>query len=476
MPSIEELAFKTNAHVTGIRWHDPSEQFIAEIGYHELSSVAPDGIVTTKRVRTVHYLGGNRDRDAYLAKFRALKDEWEQIVGQLRATYDKERERCERLGLPLPARFKPVWPDRKTVRRGQKPTVDFQAEVHPAVISVTPTFSPSLLTDAEADEDRRRLNLTVREAYALYVEQQQRRIGLMGGKGISQNTFVKHCQCLMLSLGLNETYSRPTRPINLDKRLGDLTANDYESFVMFWCNKAHLASERSAFNYTRAFRQMITRLEIRTPRRFKEIFEIRITEPTKITRYDADLLRIFTHNEVERVRMIALLALNCGYYQIDIARLKFEHITDFEGNPYQSGEMFIKRRRERTKHQNRFTTTTYIWPETQRLMEKFRAPLANPFGNYFLSQIGTPFSEKTVAWDIDKVKRDLKLRGKISMKQFRKIGASQIMALADSDAMHQYKANAFNAADAPYIDRDFTRLTNALKKFREKLIADGVMP
>ena len=41
--------------------------------------------------------------------------------------------------------------------------------------------------------------------------------------------------------------------------------------------------------------------------------------------------------------------------------------------------------------------------------------------------------------------------------------------------MHQYKSNALNAADAPYILEDYSILTNALKKFREKLIADGVL-
>lgn len=48
-------------------------------------------------------------------------------------------------------------------------------------------------------------------------------------------------------------------------------------------------------------------------------------------------------------------------------------------------------------------------------------------------------------------------------------------ALADSDAMHMYKANAATAADKPYVLDEFSRLTAALKRFREKLKADGVL-
>ena len=67
------------------------------------------------------------------------------------------------------------------------------------------------------------------------------------------------------------------------------------------------------------------------------------------------------------------------------------------------------------------------------------------------------------------------MKGQFSVKQFRKVGASQIKALCGSDAMHQYKSNALNAADAPYILEDYTILTKALQKFRDKLIADGVL-
>src|SRR6185369_2615627 len=118
---------------------------------------------------------------------------------------------------------------------------------------------------------------------------------------------------------------------------------------------------------------------------------LRVTIPPKIARYNADQMRALLNCANERARMFNLMALNLAYYPVDICRLRFSHITDAEGNPYQSGDMFITRQREKTKHQNSFTTTHFVWPETQALMERHRAP-ENPTESYFLSAHGTPFT------------------------------------------------------------------------------------
>jgi hypothetical protein len=108
-------------------------------------------------------------------------------------------------------------------------------------------------------------------------------------------------------------------------------------------------------------------------------------------------------------------------------------------------------------------------------MEQFRAPLGNSTGHYFYSQYGRPYTVKGLAWNLEQSILELGLRGQFSIKQFRKVGASVIKSLDGSDAMHQYKANALAAADKPYIDEDYSRLTKALKNFRDKLIADEVL-
>ena len=122
----------------------------------------------------------------------------------------------------------------------------------------TPLSPPPLEIIVAADDDlvqqSKLLKLTVRQAYTLYVEQQKKRVGLMAGKGINKDTFEKQVQCLTLGLGLNEPYNRSARPIDLDKRIGDLSAADYDDFVKFWCNPAIVRSERTTLNYTRTFR------------------------------------------------------------------------------------------------------------------------------------------------------------------------------------------------------------------------------
>ncbi len=464
MPIIAEIVQK-KSYETGIRFHEPSQQFIAEIGYHEVCEVAGDGTTTRKRVRTTHYLGGMSDRNAHIPRFRSIKADWEGTAVVLRREYDATQASRQVAGLPPLPRFKPVWPNRQVVRNAR------------ASNSAAPARSVqiNMSTQQVSPESLQALNMTIRQAYAVYVEHQKKRIGLMAGKGINKNTYTKYVQSLTLGLALNKTYDRKERPIDVNKRLGDLKVADYDTFVKFWCNPMVVKSERTARNYTRAFQQMINHFDIPKPRKFDDIFTVKITRPTKIVRYNVDLLGTFLRHDNERVRLLSLLCLNCGYYQIDIARLRFEHITDFEGNPYKSGEMFITKQRERTLHQNMFTTTVYIWPETQRLMAKFRARHEHPFGTYFLSKLGTPYSVKTVAWILEGVIRERRLNGQFSLKQFRKIGASQIKALSGTDAMHQYKANALGAADTPYILEDYSLLTKALKTFREKLIADGVL-
>ena len=69
---------------------------------------------------------------------------------------------------------------------------------------------------------------------------------------------------------------------------------------------------------------------------------------------------------------MSLLCLNCGFYAVDIVRLKPEEITDAEGNT-QDGGNYISKAREKTSHQNDFKATHWLWPETKALLEKHRA-------------------------------------------------------------------------------------------------------
>ena len=472
MPQILfELDPETEQDVPGPRWHKPSKRFIAEMGYHLVNEVEPNGNKTTKRVRTTHYLGC--DRVEATDKYFQVRKNWIATRNEQRTAYDQEQARRRNEQLELLGRFKAVWA--KTVERTVTAVqvVVPQQPLPPVVLQ--PLYPVAAFTLQAEKEKAEIFILTIKQACDRYLPQQKARIGLHGGKGINEESFKRHKQNLITGLAMNKNYCRQTKPIDVTKRLCDLTRADYESFVQFWCNPNHVKSERTSKNYTGAFSRMLKRLKVPLPDDVDDLFRVKFTKPTKIVRYQPDLLRPFLQHEDERLRLWCLMFLNFGYYQVDLARLRFEYITDFHGNPYQDGEMFITRRRERTKHQNLFTTTIYVWPETQRLMEKFRARRDNPSGMYFLSKLGTPHKYRSMGWKFFDAARNLGLSGVISIKQFRKIGASQIKSLDGSDAMHQYKANALNAADTPYIDEDYSRLTRALKIFRDKLIVDGVL-
>src|SRR5438045_3895701 len=105
------------SEVRGIRFHRPSKNWVAEVGYHRITRIGADGSVSTSRVRTTHYLGGQYRREEAEAKYAAIKAEWARCVADQRKVYDEENARLRRLNQrPLP-RFKPVWPKTTTVRR-----------------------------------------------------------------------------------------------------------------------------------------------------------------------------------------------------------------------------------------------------------------------------------------------------------------------------------------------------------------------
>jgi hypothetical protein len=284
--------------VPGIRWHKPSGNYIAEIGYHKISHVSADGSITTNRIRTTHYLGDRDNRIETEAKFTVIKDDWNRCVAEQRTTYDQENaERCSQ-GLPPLPRFKPVWP---------KTTVWRETTTSIRNAALEESAGRRLTTSVPVAHGI--LDLAIRAARDRYVADLRKRIGLQNGKGINKNTFEKSVQSLDLALALNESYSRDRRPINVQKRLGELTISDYETFVQFWCDPQIVSSPRTGQNYIGAFRQMLTRLKIPRPEGFDEVFSLKVPKNRKIARYDPEVLKPLLNCKDERARLFALMCL-----------------------------------------------------------------------------------------------------------------------------------------------------------------------
>ena len=84
---------------------------------------------------------------------------------------------------------------------------------------------------------------------------------------------------------------RSRGPIDVNKRLGDLTLQDYESYVQFWCNPENLKSGRAVINYVHAFSRMVKRLKVPRPDEFDDVFKMKIMQTPKIVRYNPDQIR-----------------------------------------------------------------------------------------------------------------------------------------------------------------------------------------
>jgi hypothetical protein len=240
-------------------------------------------------VRTTHYLGP--DLTEATDRYFQIRKDWIATRNEQRKAFDEEQARRRQEKLPPLERFKPVW--KKTVERTAKNVSVSQVIQQPTLPTAVqlPAY-PVAAFSVQAERERAEIfGLTIKQAYDRYLPQQKARIGLHGGKGINENSYEKHENNLTLALALNKSYARESKPIDVNKRLCDLTKQDYEAFVQFWCNPANAKSERTSKNYVGAFGRMLRRIRIPLPDDFETLFNIKLTQPTRIVRYDAALLR-----------------------------------------------------------------------------------------------------------------------------------------------------------------------------------------
>lgn len=135
-----------------------------------------------------------------------------------------------------------------------------------------------------------------------------------------------------------------------------------------------------------------------------------------------DVLRAELAKLSPRLKLWALLGLNCGMTNCDIGLL----------TPDMVGETHLTRGREKRKDaegrskKGALTVSYKLWPETLELLRRFKSKGAF----WFMSEAGTPMYESRID-DNDKVaEKDLvgqawkKGKSALQLKQFRSIGAS----------------------------------------------------
>jgi integrase len=342
--------------------------------------------------------------------------------------------------------------------------------------------------DEQLAEGRRR-TITIAEAKKLFLDHMKARIGLAGGKGVRDYTYRHYVYDLEQSL----------RFIDTEKPVNSLTRTDIETLVNKWMalpdylkKPGTKISVRTAANYCKAFKKLLDWMDsqetlgFNKPKGTDSIFRFRNFNPIKIRIYSNDELKAIMSAHPEHFRLYPLLAINCGYYQIDVATLRHDHLVTVIGDKIEpisdifssSGDVFIKRRRQKTLHQNDFETLCYLWPETVELLKKYGAPIDNPHGLVLLNENAMPLQRSktnNITNRFNRYKKDAGLARECQFKQFRKTGATWMENHHGERVARLYSAHTLGGELKRYAAQSFDPLTAALKQWREELRNHSVL-
>lgn len=130
----------------------------------------------------------------------------------------------------------------------------------------------------------------------------------------------------------------------------------------------------------------------------------------------------------DRVRLYALLMLNCGFTQKDISDLKQSEVD------WKRGIITRKRSKTRTNRSKRIPTISYqLWPETFELLKAYRS---SDVERVLLSEAGTKLVQKDLVGRAKTGNTDLirsawkrlqkKAKFNVTLKRLRKTGANEL--------------------------------------------------
>ena len=135
----------------------------------------------------------------------------------------------------------------------------------------------------------------------------------------------------------------------------------------------------------------------------------------------------------ERVRLYALLMLNCGFTQVDIGELKQSEVDWKKGIITRKRSKTRKKKTKNSKPSRIPKISFQLWPETFALLKSHRS--ADPV-RVLLSESGTPLWQESLTGKAKSSKTDLvrqawvRLQKKagitISPKQLRKAGPNEL--------------------------------------------------
>lgn len=342
-------------------------------------------------------------------------------------------------------------------------------------------FWPPAAPLAEKDVDLEEIaawqpvDLRIKDAVNRYVEAQRKRRVMKGAKGLKQSTLNT----------IRATLDAALAPLPPHKtRISGLNLADVQGLVDAHYSDEDL-SERTALNYARAIKAFLDWLDdepsvtFSKPKGIDKVFRLRTPEVEPYIPAMAEVKALMHHADGDRPRLYLLLAINCGYTQVDISALRHDEIH-VEGNVW-----FIWRRREKTSHQNTFHSLHWLFPETVALLREEMAPRRNRYGLALLNTEGEPllqvcdgYRTHCITDAFETAKKSAGLTSTVSFKSLRKFSSNTLRAAAlhDKDNM----ARLFLGQKIPgvlraYVRDDFAPLSDALKAFRRTLLQAEVL-
>jgi hypothetical protein len=214
------------------------------------------------------------------------------------------------------------------------------------------------------------------------------------------------------------------------------------------------AVQRKLWNYFRRFvRFLWSEGYIALPRNLNERIFTFGNRAKKIKTYPVDEVRKMLATLPDRLKLYALLALNCGMYGVDMAQIRHKE--------YRNGR--IRRKRSKTRHAENVPEVEYLlWPETRALLDQY--PSTHP--EYVLtSKTGTPLWESRIE-DGKKKKYDLvglqwhrgrgegrKTKPPIPLKALRSVAATIIESHREYG---RYKQHFLGQAPQTIADRHYS--------------------
>jgi integrase len=221
-----------------------------------------------------------------------------------------------------------------------------------------------------------------------------------------------------------------------------------------------------------------SRLINQIPEDVEDLFKQRFRNPNpvRIAEYDPAELKKLTMSAADRQRLYIYLALNCGYYQIDIGSLRCDEVVE------KNGETMIIRKRSKTDQQNDFEAIHVLWSETAALLKREMAKSARFANDHdglaLLSNRGTPLYRKSPQCDLIgdsylTLQHDAGVN--LSFKQLRKIGATAMQRFGGDETRRLYKAGTIEDGDKVYVRETWAKLTPHLMAWGDELRLDGVL-